>query len=75
MPWTGLGKTAATPEQLAEVAYRTGAVVAQVRETFADAERRNDRAVVLMTQADMFDPSLLAARRRIRQPGNDVGLP
>ncbi|MET3721822.1 hypothetical protein [Arthrobacter sp. UYEF21] len=61
MPWTGLGKTAATPEQLAEVAYRTGAVVAQVRETFADAERRNDRAVVLMTQADMFDPSLLAA--------------
>ncbi|RAX44234.1 hypothetical protein DQ354_16160 [Arthrobacter sp. AQ5-06] len=61
MPWTGLGKTAATPEQLAEVEHRTDAVLAQIRETFADAERRNDRAVVLMTQADMFDPSLLAA--------------
>ena len=35
--------------------------LAQIRDTFADAERRNDRAVVLVTQADMFDPSLLAA--------------
>lgn len=60
-PWTGLGETTATPEQLAEVEHRTDAVVAQIRETFADAERRNDRAVVLMAQADMFDPSLLAA--------------
>nr|WP_258229119.1 hypothetical protein [Arthrobacter sp. HMWF013] len=60
-PWSGLGKTAATPEQLAEVAHRTDAVLAQVRETFSDATRRNDRAVVLMTQADMFDPALLDA--------------
>ena len=60
-PWTGLGETTATPEQLAEVEHRTDAVLAQIRTTFADAERRNDRAVVLMTQADMFDPSLLAA--------------
>lgn len=60
-PWTGLGETAATPEQLAEVEHRTDAVLAQIRKTFADAEGRNDRAVVLMTQADMFDPSLLAA--------------
>lgn len=60
-PWTGLGETTATPEQLAEVELRTDAVLAQIRSTFADAERRNDRAVVLMTQADMFDPSLLAA--------------
>jgi hypothetical protein len=60
-PWTGLGETAATPEQLAEVEHRTDAVLAQIRETFADAGRRNHRAVVLMTQADMFDPSLLAA--------------
>ncbi len=60
-PWTGLGKTAATPEQLAEVEHRTQAVLAQLRETFADATRRNDRAVVLMTQADMFDPALLDA--------------
>jgi hypothetical protein len=60
-PWTGLGETTATPEQLAEVEHRTDAVLAQIRETFADAGRRNSRAVVLMTQADMFDPSLLAA--------------
>ena len=59
-PWTGLGETTATPEQVAEVEYRTDAVLAQIRETFADAGRRNSRAVVLMTQADMFDPSLLA---------------
>jgi hypothetical protein len=58
-PWTGLGETAATPEQLAEVEHRTQAVLAQLRETFSDASRRNDRAVVLMTQADMFDPALL----------------
>lgn len=60
-PWTGLGETGATPEQLAEVEHRTDAVLAQIRTTFADAERRNDRAVILMAQADMFDPSQLAA--------------
>lgn len=60
-PWTGLGETTATPEQVAEVEQRTDAVLAQIRDTFADAERRNDRAVILMAQADMFDPSLLAA--------------
>ncbi|WP_397427606.1 hypothetical protein [Pseudarthrobacter sp. NS4] len=60
-PWSGLGNTTATPEQLTEVEHRTNAVLDQIRGTFADAERRNDRAVVLMTQADMFDPSLLAA--------------
>ena len=60
-PWIGLGETTATPGQLAEVEHRTDAALAQIRKTFADAERRNDRAVVLMTQADMFDPSLLAA--------------
>ncbi|MCO4251586.1 metallophosphoesterase [Pseudarthrobacter raffinosi] len=60
-PWTGLGEIAATPEQLAEVEHRTQAVLAQLRETFSDATRRNDRAVVLMTQADMFDPALLDA--------------
>jgi Calcineurin-like phosphoesterase len=61
LPWTGLGETTATPEQVAEVEHRTDAVLSQIRDTFAGAERRNDRAVVLMTQADMFDPSLLAA--------------
>jgi hypothetical protein len=61
LPWSGLGETTPTPGQLAEVEHRTDAVLDQIRATFTDAERRNDRAVVLMTQADMFDPSLLAA--------------
>lgn len=59
LPWTGLGKTTPTPEQLAEVEHRTDAVIAQIHQTFADARRSNSRAVVLMQQADMFDPSLL----------------
>ncbi|HJV99902.1 MAG TPA: hypothetical protein VJ617_12510 [Arthrobacter sp.] len=61
LPWSGLGETAPTAEQVAEVEHRTDAVLDQIRGTFADAGRRNDRAVVLMTQADMFDPSQLAA--------------
>ena len=60
-PWTGLGLTETTPEQKAEAEHRISAAVDQLRDTFADATRRNDRAVVIMTQADMFDPSLLAA--------------
>lgn len=60
-PWSGLGKRAATPEQLADVEHRIDAAVDQIRVTFADAQRRNLRAVVLMTQADMFDPFLLDA--------------
>ncbi len=60
LPWTGLGKTGPTPEQLAEVEHRTDAVIAQIHQTFSDARRSNDRAVVLMQQADMFDPSLRA---------------
>jgi hypothetical protein len=58
LPWSGLGETAATPEQLAEFEHRTDAALNKIRETFTDAERR---AVVLMMQADMFDPSQLAA--------------
>jgi hypothetical protein len=65
-PWTGLGNTAATPEQLAEVEHRTQAVVSQLHETFSDAAARNDRAVVLMTQADMFDPAQLEAAQANR---------
>lgn len=60
-PWTGLGRTETAPEQKAEVEHRIDAAVDQLRDTFTDATRRNDRAVVIMAQADMFDPSLLAA--------------
>lgn len=56
-PWTGLGKTAETAEQAAEVATRTAADIAEIKRTFAEAKQRNDRAVVVFQQADMFDPT------------------
>ncbi|MGJ0118488.1 hypothetical protein ACQ7HM_04700 [Williamsia sp. MIQD14] len=56
-PWTGIGKTAATPEQIAEETARMNAAVAQVRSSFAVAKARNYRAVSFYTQADMFDPT------------------
>lgn len=59
MPWTGLGLTEPTAAQLAEVASRNAADVAQLERTFAEAKATNARAVVVMTQADMFDPFLL----------------
>jgi hypothetical protein len=61
MPWTGLGMTEPTAAQLQEVATRTAADVKQLERTFADAKATNARAVVVMTQADMFDPYLLRA--------------
>jgi hypothetical protein len=55
-PWTG--NTTATPEQTAEVLGRTASAIHTIRSTFADARRRHDRAVVLLTQADMFDTTV-----------------
>ena len=54
-PWTGA--TTATPEQTAEVLGRTAAAVEWIGDTFDAARRDRSRAVVLMTQADMFDPT------------------
>ncbi|GAA1646124.1 metallophosphoesterase family protein [Georgenia ruanii] len=59
-PWAGRGLSEPTTAQLAEVEHRTAAVVAQLRTTFAEATQRHDRAVVILTQADMFDPAQLA---------------
>lgn len=56
-PWTG--NTAPTPEQSAEVLGRTAAVIASIRDTFAQAREERSRSVVLLTQADMFDPTVL----------------
>lgn len=55
-PWSGLGFTNATTEQVAEEKARVNAAVAQIRSAFATAKAKNSRAVVLMTQADMFAP-------------------
>ena len=58
VPWSGLGQTAPTPEQTAEVQARTQADIRQLTDTFEAARRHRDRAVVVMTQADMFDPTV-----------------
>ncbi|GAA0948400.1 hypothetical protein GCM10009554_45980 [Kribbella koreensis] len=57
-PWTG--RTAPTPEQTAEVLGRTAGVIQEIRDTFARAREEHNRAVVLLTQADMFDPTVTA---------------
>jgi hypothetical protein len=55
-PWTG--QTAPTPEQTVEVLSRTSAAIQELHDTFADARHFHQRAVVLMIQADMFDPTV-----------------
>ena len=56
-PWTGLGYTTPTPEQLAEESDRMAAAIDLVEDTFARARQTNARAVAIFQQADMFDPS------------------
>jgi len=56
-PWTGIGYKTATPEQIAEERARMANAISVVRDTFAQATRRHDRAVMVMQQADMFDPT------------------
>jgi hypothetical protein len=58
LPWSGLGYTAPTPEQVDEATGRTAADIALIRDTFAHARADGNRAVVLQTQADMFDPTV-----------------
>ena len=60
-PWAGLGKAEETPEQIAEVQHRTDAVIAEIKKTFAFALQLNDRTVVVLQQADMFDPTYTPA--------------
>jgi hypothetical protein len=55
-PWTG--NTGPTLEQSAEVASRTAAVIKSIRVTFDQAREEHNRSVVLMMQADMFDPTV-----------------
>lgn len=58
LPWSGLGKTAPTAEQASEVRERTAADIRELKDTFGKAREDGSRAVVVMTQADMFDPTV-----------------
>jgi hypothetical protein len=55
-PWTG--NTGPTPEQTSEVLGRTASVIQTIHDAFTTAAARHNRAVVLLTQADMFDPTV-----------------
>jgi len=57
-PWTG--NTAPTAEQTSEVLARTSGTIQEIHDAFATGRREHDRAVVLLTQADMFDPTVTA---------------
>ncbi|WP_265447507.1 metallophosphoesterase [Flexivirga meconopsidis] len=56
-PWTGIGNTTATPEQVAEQQARMTSSINTVKSAFASAKQKNDRAVAVFLQADMFDPT------------------
>lgn len=55
-PWTG--RAGPTPEQSAETLGRTAAAIQSIRDTFRQAKSKHHRSVVLLTQADMFDPTV-----------------
>lgn len=55
-PWTG--QTAPTPEQTAAVLARTSAMIQEIHDAFRTARAHGERAVTLMLQADMCDPTL-----------------
>jgi hypothetical protein len=57
-PWDGIGETAPTPAQVAEEQHRMDVTIDNVRAAFAEARTSHRRAVVLMQQADMFDPTV-----------------
>ena len=64
-PWTGLGLTAPTAAQAAEVAARIAADVAWVDQTFDSAEAAGRRGVVLAMQADTWSPAPSGAQQAI----------
>ncbi len=57
-PWSGLGLTAPTDQQVAEEHHRMRAAIANVRAAFHQARAHHLRGVVLQQQADMFDPTV-----------------
>jgi hypothetical protein len=59
-PWTGLGNTTATPDQVTEEQQRMRAAIANLHAAFELARRQHLHGVVLQQQADMFDPTVTA---------------
>jgi hypothetical protein len=64
-PWTGLGFTAPTPEQIAEVQARTDADLAWIDTTFDRARRAHRRGIVLFMQADTWNPAPSPAQQAV----------
>jgi hypothetical protein len=64
-PWSGIGFTAPTPEQAAEVDARIQAALEWVDATFDQAEADGLEGVVLAMQADTFSPSPGSAQQAI----------
>lgn len=64
-PWTGIGNTAPTVDQTAEVDARIEAAISWIDETFDAAEQRGLRGVVLAMQADTWDPLPTSAQQAI----------
>jgi Calcineurin-like phosphoesterase len=56
-PWEGLGRTEPTAEQRSAVRTRTRADIRLLRKAFRQARKQSHRGVVVMQQADMFDPT------------------
>ena len=56
-PWSGLGHTEPTPEQRQAVQDRVAADIDELHDAFATARARHDKGVVVLQQADMFDPT------------------
>ena len=64
-PWSGIGLTAPTPEQAAEVDARIQAAVEWVDTTFDRAEADDLDGVVLAMQADTFAPAPGTAQQAV----------
>lgn len=56
-PWTGIGNSAPTAEQVAEEKARMDDAITVVRRAFHHAGHGGKGTVAIMMQADMFDPS------------------
>jgi hypothetical protein len=64
-PWSGLGLTAPTPEQAAEVDARIAADLAWIDVAFDQAESEDHAGVVLAMQADTWAPAPGSAQQAI----------